>query len=40
MYCLVTVRSDRKNMAFMKKDKDKKRDDIDFQFANNVVAVK
>lgn len=27
-------------MAFMKKDKDIKRDDIDFQFANNVVAVK
>ena len=27
-------------MAIMKKDKDMKRGDIDFQYANNVVAVK
>ena len=27
-------------MAIIKKDKDMKRDDIDFQYANNVVAVK
>ena len=40
IYCLGTVRSDRKNMAVMKKDKDMKRGDVDFQYANNVVAVK
>ena len=39
-YCLGTVRSDRKHMPIMKKDKDIKRGDIDFQYANNVVAVK
>ena len=27
-------------MAIMKRDKDMKRGDIDFQYANNVVAVK
>ena len=27
-------------MAVMKKDKDMKRGDVDFQYANNVVAVK
>ena len=31
IYCLGTVRSDQKNMAIMKKDKDMKRGDIDFQ---------
>ena len=39
-YWLGTVRSDQKNMAVMKKYKDMKRDDVDFQYANNVVAVK
>ena len=38
IYC--TVRSDRKNMAIMKKDKDMKSGYIDFQYANNVVTVK
>ena len=37
---LGTVRSDWKNMAIMKKGKDMKRGDIDFQYANNVIAVK
>ena len=36
IYCLCTVQSDRKNMAIMKKDKDMKRGDIDFQYANNL----
>ena len=40
IYCLGTVRSDRKKMPIMTKDKDMKRGDIDFQYANNVVAVK
>ena len=40
IYCLGTVRSDRKNIAIMRKDKDMKRVNIDFQYANNVVAVK
>ena len=40
MYCLGTVRSDRKNRAVMKKNKDMKRGDVDFQYANNVVVVK
>ena len=40
IYCLGTVRSDRKNMAIMKKDKDMKRGDINFQYANNVVGVR
>ena len=31
IYCLGTVRSDRKNIAVMKKDKDMKRGDVDFQ---------
>ena len=39
IYCLATVQSDRKNMAVMKKD-NTKRGDVDFQYANNVVAVK
>ena len=38
--CLGTVPSDPKNMAVMKKDKDMKTGDVDFQYANNVVAVK
>ena len=40
MYCLGTVRSERKNMAIIKKNKDMKRGDVDFQYANNVVVVK
>ena len=40
IYCLGAVRSDRKNVAIVKKEKDMKRGDIDFQYANNVVAVK
>ena len=40
IYCLGTVRSDRKNVAVRKKDNDLKRGDVDFQYANNVVAVK
>ena len=40
IYCLGTVRSDQKDMAIMKKDNDMKRGDIDFQYVNNVVALK
>ena len=40
IYCLSTVRNDRKNKTIMKKDKDIKRGDIDFQYANHEVAVK
>ena len=40
IYCLGGVRRDQKNMAIMKKDKDMKRGNIDFQYVNNVVAVK
>ena len=40
IYCLSAVRSDRKNKTIMKKDNDTKRGDIDFQYANDVVAVK
>ena len=40
IYGLCTVRSDRKNMDVMKRDKDIKRGDVDFQYANNVVTVK
>ena len=40
IYHLGAVLSDQKNMALLKKDKDVKRGDIDFQHANNVVAVK
>ena len=40
IYCLGTVRSDQKKMTIMKKDKDIKRGDVDFQYANNVIAVK
>ena len=40
IYCYGTVSSDRKNMAIMKKDKDIERGNIDFQYANDVVAVK
>ena len=39
IYCLSTVRC-HVSMAVMKKDKDMKRGNIDFQYANNVVAVK
>ena len=38
--CLGTVPSNHKNIAIMKKDKDMKRDNINFQYDNNVVAVK
>ena len=37
IYCLGTVRGDRKNMAIMKKDSDMKRGGSDFQYANGVV---
>ena len=40
IYCFATVRSGQTNMAIMKKDEDMKRRNIDFQYANNVVAVK
>ena len=40
IYCLGTLRIDRKNMVIMKKDKHMKRGDFDFQYANNVVAAK
>ena len=33
-------RTDRKSMAVMKKDNTMKRGDIDFQYADNIVAVK
>ena len=36
IYYLGIVRSNQKNMAIMKKDKDMKRGDIDFQYANNL----
>ena len=35
-----TVRSDQKNTAIMKKDKDIERGDIDCKYANNVAVVK
>ena len=38
--CLGTVWSDQINIAIMKKDEDMKRDGIDFQYDNNVIAVK
>ena len=40
IYCIGTVRTDRKNMAVMKKDNVMKRGDIDFQCADNIVPVK
>ena len=40
IYCLGTVQNDWKNMAIVKKDKNKKRGDTDFQHTNNVAAVK
>ena len=40
IYCLGTVENDKKNMVIIKKNKDMKRGGIDFQYANNVVAVK
>ena len=40
IYCIGTVRTDRKNMAIMKKNNIMKRGDIDFQYAENIVAVK
>ena len=40
IYCLGRVGSDQGNMAIMEKDKDIKRGDINFQYANNVVALK
>ena len=39
VYCIGTVRTDRKNMAVLKKDKAMKRVDIDFQYADKIVAV-
>ena len=40
IYYLGTVRSEQKNMAIMKKNKDMKRGDIYFQYTNDKVAVK
>ena len=40
IYCVGTIRTDRKNMAVVKKDNAMKRGDIDFQYADNIVAVK
>ena len=40
IYCIGTVRNDRKNMVVMKKDNTMKRGDIDFQYADDVVALK
>ena len=40
IYCISTVRTDRKNMAVMKKDNTMKRGDIYFQYGDNIVAVK
>ena len=40
IYCLGTVQSDWKNMAIMKKYKDMKRAEINFQYGNNMVALK
>ena len=40
IYCLGTVGSDQGNMAIMEKDKDFERGDINFQYVNNVVALK
>ena len=40
IYCIGAVRTDRKNVAVMKRDSAMKRDDIDFQLADNIVAVK
>ena len=39
IYCIGTVRTDKKNMAVMKKDNAMKPRDIDFQYADNIVAV-
>ena len=39
IYCIGTVRTDKKNMAVMKKDNAMKPGDIDFQYADNIVAV-
>ena len=40
IHCIGTVRTDRKNMAAMKKDNTMKRSDIDLQYADNIAAVK
>ena len=39
IYCIGTVRIDRKNMAVMKKYNTMKWGDTDFQYADNIVAV-
>lgn len=40
IYCIGTVRTDRKHMPIMKNDKLMKRGDVEFQYSINVVAVK
>ena len=40
IYCIGIVRTDRKNKAVMKQDKAMKKGDIDFQYADNIVALK
>ena len=40
IYCISTVRADTKKLAVMKKDNAMKRGDIDFQYTDNIVAVK
>ena len=40
IYCIGTVRTDRNNIAVMEKDNGIKRGDIDFQYTDNIVAVK
>ena len=40
LYCVGTVRKDRRNMAVMPNDSNMKRGDIEFQFSKNIAAVK
>ena len=40
LYCVGTVRKDRRNMAVMPNDSNMKRGDIEFQFSENIAAVK
>ena len=40
IYCIDTVQSNRKNITIVKNDIDMKKGDIDYQYPNDVVAVK
>ena len=40
IYCVGTVRRDRRNMTIMRNDNEMKRGDIEFQFTENRAAVK